>query len=117
MKIVKVNNLGYLIGPSVTDATIEVEVTDELAEKLNNWPATKIWQYDWDTKAFNLVQTPYLDGLRFARTMECFEIINRGQGWYLLLTEDQKAELIAWYQAWLDVTETGVIPVKPEWIK
>lgn len=117
MKTVQVNNLGYLIGPSVSDATIEIEVTDETAEKLINWPAEKIWQYDWETKTFNLVQTPYLDGLRFARAVECFDVINRGQGWYLTLLEEQKTELLTWYQAWLDVTETGIIPEKPEWLK
>ena len=117
MQHVKVNNLGFLAGPSVRDATIEIEVSEEVLSQISNWPASKIWQYNWDTKTFSLVQTPYLDGLRFARAVECFDIINRGQGWYLLLTEEQKAELTAWYQAWLDVTETGTIPTKPEWIK
>lgn len=117
MNTVMVNNLGFLAGPSVRDATIEIEVSEEVFNQISNWPAAKIWQYNWDTQTFNLVQTPYLDGLRFARAMECFDIINRGQGWYLLLTDEQKSELMAWYQAWLDVTETGIIPTKPEWIK
>lgn len=117
MKTVKINNLGFLEGPSVKDAMIDVEITEEESKKISNWPASKIWQYDWENKTFNLVQTPYFDGLRFARQVECFDIINRGQGWYLLLTEDQKKELTEWYKAWLDVTETGIIPKKPSWIK
>lgn len=117
MTIVTVNNLGFLEGPSVQDASIEIEVTEEIAKKLSNWPAEMLWQYNWETKEFNLVQTPYLDGLRFARQVHCFDIINRGQGWYMLLTEEQKTELTNWYKAWLDVTETGNIPKKPEWLK
>ena len=117
MKIVRVNNLGYLEGPSVKDATIEVEVSDEVALEIAHWEASEIWQYNFETQIFTLVQTPYVDGLRFARAMECFNIINRGQGWYLALTEEQKAELTDWYKAWLDVTETNTIPNKPAWLK
>lgn len=47
---------------------------------------------------------------------ECFAIINRGELWYNRLSESQKQELDDWYQAWLDVTETKVIPKKPEWL-
>ena len=116
MKTVSVNSLGYLAGPSVRDATITIEVSDELAEQLSHWPATSLWQYNWEIGTFNLVQTPYKSDLRFAREVECFSIINRGQGWYLLLSEEQKTELTEWYKAWLDVTETNIIPKKPNWI-
>lgn len=116
MKKIKLNNLGYLEGPSVHDATIELEIEDDVALQISNWKATELWQYDWNTKTFNLIQSPYLEDLRFARAMECFPIINRGMGWYLLLSEEQKAELTTWYQAWLDVTETKIIPTKPDWL-
>lgn len=56
------------------------------------------------------------EALRIRRVSECFTIINRGDAWYALLTEEQRAELQTWYQAWLDVTETLVVPAKPEWI-
>ena len=36
MKIVKINNLGFLAGPSVKDATIDVEITEEEAKKISN---------------------------------------------------------------------------------
>lgn len=117
MTTVYVNNLGYLEGPAVKDATIEIEVSDEVAKKLSNWQASEIWQYDFNTKLFSLVQTPYTESLRFARAMECFSVINRGYGWYLTLTEDQKTELTEWYKAWLDVTETNIVPKKPDWLK
>lgn len=55
--------------------------------------------------------------LRNLREKECFALVNRGELWYKRLTEEQKAELDVWYQAWLDVTQTLEIPVKPEWLK
>lgn len=55
--------------------------------------------------------------LRSRRTSECFSIVNRGQLWYNRLTEEQIAELNVWYQSWLDVTDTLVVPDKPEWLK
>ena len=48
--------------------------------------------------------------------MECFSVINRGQLWYERLTEEQKTELNAWYQAWLNATEAGAMPEKPGWL-
>ena len=35
MKTVYINNLGYLKGPSVTNATNILEVTDEIADKIS----------------------------------------------------------------------------------
>ena len=57
-----------------------------------------------------------LDDLRFEREQQCFPIINRGQLWYEMLSETQVAELQLWYQAWLDVTETLLIPERPGWL-
>ncbi len=54
--------------------------------------------------------------LRGRRDAECYSVINRGEMWHQRLTYRQKQELSAWYQAWLDVTDTGVVPVKPEWV-
>ena len=58
-----------------------------------------------------------LDNLRSKREKKCFPIINRGALWYEKLSEEQKAELDAWYRAWLNVTETKIIPEMPEWLK
>jgi hypothetical protein len=58
-----------------------------------------------------------LQALREQRESECFSIINRGQLWYNSLTEEQLTELQVWYMAWLDVTETKIIPTKPSWLK
>lgn len=54
--------------------------------------------------------------LRLKRETICFSYINRGYLWYSKLTDEQKNELSTWYQAWLDVTETRVIPETPEWL-
>lgn len=57
-----------------------------------------------------------LMNLRNQREVECFPIINRGKLWYDNLTTEQVTELDEWYNAWLDVTETKVIPNKPNWL-
>ena len=59
---------------------------------------------------------PILDVLRKQRETECFDIVNRGMVWYDTLTAEQKQELAEWYRAWLDVTDTLVIPTKPSWL-
>lgn len=57
-----------------------------------------------------------LDNLRERRNSECFSIVNRGFAWYDRLTPAQMDEFDAWYQDWLDVTETRVVPERPAWI-
>lgn len=54
--------------------------------------------------------------LRYERLNKCFSIINRGKLWYDSLTPQQLEELKEWYEKWLDVTETLVIPTKPAWL-
>lgn len=56
------------------------------------------------------------NNLRRQRDKMCFPVINRGYLWYSKLTDDQKEELDRWYQAWLDVTTTKIIPSNPEWL-
>lgn len=55
--------------------------------------------------------------LRVRRLKECFPIINRGDMWYSTLSEEQRTELGVWYQGWLDVTETKIVPEMPSWLK
>lgn len=54
--------------------------------------------------------------LRSRRAEECFPIVNRGKLWYNCLTSEQLTELNDWYFAWLNVTETKVIPIRPAWL-
>lgn len=55
--------------------------------------------------------------IRQDRADICFPVVNRGGLWYDLLTENQKSEMLEWYMAWLDATETLVEPETPEWLK
>ena len=55
--------------------------------------------------------------LRMRREKECYSIINRGQLWYEGVSIPQLLELRKWYQAWLNVTETMVVPDKPAWLQ
>lgn len=62
--------------------------------------------------------------LRQQREDECFSIVNQnfiinGQSktWFDTLTPEQKVDAMLWVQAWRDVTETKIIPEKPEWLK
>ena len=45
------------------------------------------------------------------------EYRHRGQLWYESVSLTQLLELRQWYKAWLNVTETMVIPEKPAWLE
>ena len=88
-------------------------------EKNNEVDIKDVWKYEHITSNLDTIylKTPSINYLRFLRDKYCFSIINRGSLWYDTLTDEQKEELKIWYKAWLDVTETKVIPEKLEWIK
>lgn len=54
--------------------------------------------------------------LRKMREEQCFSVVNRGRLWYSRLSTEQYSELSAWYNAWLEVTDTLVIPKEPAWL-
>ena len=54
---------------------------------------------------------------RLRREKECFSVINRGQLWYEGVSITQLLELRQWYKAWLNVTETMVVPERPAWLE
>lgn len=64
----------------------------------------------------NKVSKQDKDIIRARREVECFKVVNRGKLWYESLTQEQSIELRSWYYAWLNATETGVIPPAPKWI-
>lgn len=79
----------------------------------------------WDEYEDIQVYIPYTEtelaqitanNLRARRLSECFPIVNRGALWYDKLTEEQRSELSAWYEAWLNAPETGIAPETPAWI-
>lgn len=115
MKTVLINKDGYLESPYIKNADISIEVSDETYEKLRSFPFNHNWRYI--DNEFVLVPLLDNDSLKERRERECFRIIdNRSQMWYEHLTAERKQELNDWYEAWLNVTETHIIPVKPEWL-
>lgn len=69
-----------------------------------------------DAKQKEIEYQKNMDDLRSKRENECFPYINRGALWYSKLTAEQQEELSVWYQAWLDVTDTQVVPEAPAWL-
>ena len=98
---------------------IEIETPSDLDHFEVNFEAYQVKDgvliFD-EAKSKELTNSHQLDDLRVQRETECFSVINRGQLWYESLSESQVAELQLWYRAWLDVTETLVIPEKPMWL-
>lgn len=114
---------GYITGYAAIGGFPDgIEVSKELIDYLES---DKIGYYRYENGQAVLDEAKYtaaqetelLAELRARRESECFPVINRGQLWYDRLTEGQKSELSAWYQAWLDVTETKEAPEKPAWIE
>lgn len=61
--------------------------------------------------------TDIKEQLRATRKKKCFEVLcSFNPMWYQRLTQSQRADLENWYNAWLDVTETLVIPTPPDWL-
>lgn len=106
---------GFLRSPYIIDANTEIEVNDETYSELCSFPYNHNWQYS--NGKWNLVCLDDELEIRRRRQKECFNLIdNRSQLWYNHITEEQKAELNLWYEAWLDAPKTKIIPVKPEWL-
>lgn len=85
-------------------------------------PAKEAWDEYEDIQVYvqytaEELATIKANNLRARRAAECFPIVNRGALWYEKLTEEQKTELAAWYQAWLDAPATGIAPEMPTWLK
>ena len=117
-KYVQLNDNNIIKGPHSPEVTHVAEISLEAKAKIAITPYLHVWKYiDKDTvELVWMNEEAELDYYRDLRETDCFPIINRGTAWYNSLTEEQKAELDAWYQAWLDVTETKVIPEKPTWL-
>lgn len=71
---------------------------------------------EYKSKAEEFKLRSELNALRHRRERECFSVINRGALWYERLTEEKKVELGQWYDDWLDITETKIVPEKPIWL-
>lgn len=107
--------IGGFGSPSVT--VIEPENLDDFEENYRSYYLSKDnILIKSDSRQKEIDDERELVGLRIMRKEVCFPYINRGDLWYSKLTTDQREELDAWYQAWLDVTETRNVPVSPEWL-
>lgn len=67
-------------------------------------------------KEAEIEQEERREQLRILREAECFSYVDRSQFWYDSLSSSQLEELHAWYEAWLNVTETLTIPERPAWL-
>lgn len=100
---------------------IQIIVTREELQAIKNKNKTKCFDVennrviDYDNSED--LRIDKLEELRARRETECFPIINRGKLWYDTLTQEQLQELTIWYELWLDVTTTLVVPLKPKWVK
>lgn len=106
---------GQLVDDNAKDYEVE-EIPDDFASNYIAYRLEDTTLVLDDSVLDTLESTRQVAALRSQRGSVCFPIINRGELWYARLTDEQRTELNTWYQAWLDVTETLVIPDYPEWI-
>ena len=115
MKKIYINKNNLVAGPYIHDATIEVEVSDAIYEQVNTVSFYSAWKYEKGQLSKIILSDN--STLQERRQKECFNVVdNRSPMWYKRLTAEQSKELDTWYQAWLDVTDTKVIPTKPSWL-
>lgn len=117
------DNDGYVIqfctGGYLENETAHFEIEEIPDDFYTNYHAYKVEDNALvlDTnKLVDVAAEHEIDELRERREVECFSYINRGELWYKRLTENELGELNVWYQKWLDVTETKVVPEKPSWL-
>ena len=107
------------LGEFNDDSQIEIAEPEDLEDFENNYRSYHIVDNKLVKDAEEqekLIDKQELLILRKQREKICFTIINRGELWYSKLTDEQKVELNTWYDAWLDVTETRVVPETPDWL-
>ena len=101
------------------------KLTKEIVDECNNGGKYYVFaikneennEYVYEIRENVITLNDKVETLRERREEECFSIINRGKLWYDTLTQEQLQELNIWYELWLDVTTTLVVPLKPKWLK
>lgn len=120
MQIV-LNDKDYVMSYATIGNLVDgIEVADPLDEE---WFAEHFEEFRYENgelvrdenRGEELAKNALVEELRTRRYKECFPVINRGEMWYSMLTDEQKAELKVWYKAWLDVTETLNPPEPLAW--
>lgn len=110
--------LSYALIGKIVDG-ITTDDPENLNHFENNWYAYKFenGQLKFDNDKKNLIDQEKLrEEIRFHRSQTCFPIVNRGGLWYDMLSEQERSELLDWYQAWLDAPETLIEPEMPTWL-
>lgn len=98
---------------------IEVNTPQDLDHFKTHYQAYKVIEDELvfdENKEAELDLEAEKDMLRRLREVECFSVVDRSIFWYNSLTQEQQVELKTWYDEWLVVTETLVIPTKPAWL-
>lgn len=101
------------------DGGLEVDIPSDMDHFFNNYESYKLTETGlvFDQEKFDsMKEEEDLETLRERRQTECFEYVDRGALWYDTLTAEQLIELGYFYRAWLNVTETKVVPEKPTWL-
>lgn len=100
--------------------SIEVQEPEDIGLFLRQFYAFRLQDgrlvYDAETYEAHVTEEIKAE-YRIRREKECFAVVNRGQLWYEGITLQQMVELRRWYKAWLNVTETMVVPEKPAWLE
>lgn len=107
---------GYHTSSVMPESEVVYETHESFLPELNE----KLGKIKYDGGIISDVvfdKPPTIEEIRALRLKKCFSVINRGQLWYNTLSEAQVLELQTWYQAWLDATDTLVIPEKPSWLE
>lgn len=119
MKWALKNETGEIIGiapKKLLDSMVEIDEDYDVGFDGKLYSETELQSDDYLARRNAFDNSIALIELRNQREEECFSVINRGALWYDRLTEEQKQELSAWYQAWLDAPQTNVVPAKPAWL-
>ena len=110
----------YALIGEISDASAEVDEPVDVNDFENNYRSYYLSKDNVliksDDKQKEIEEQRELTNLRTQREKVCFPYINRGYLWYSKLTDEQKGELESWYQEWLDVTDTKVVPNIPAWL-
>jgi hypothetical protein len=120
---IKVNKQGYITDYAFVGTLVggeEISMPSDLDHFTAHFTAYKVQDGDAvfdEEKELANTQEEAVSEYRKRRENECFSVINRGQLWYDTLSDTQKEELNKWYRAWLDGTDTLIIPQKPSWLK
>lgn len=80
-----------------------------------------VFQSELETKAYASKKAAWeeeqsKEELRERRESECFRIVDRA-AWFYSLSDERKAEILAWRQAWCDVTDSMEVPQVPVWLE